>query len=59
MGLSHVFPKSKPFSFGSITFFQIQEPLDLVFEPGPIPCTHYTFFNAKDYVSTSFYGKLK
>jgi hypothetical protein len=59
MGLSHVFPKFEPFSLGSITFFQILEPLDPVFEPSPIPCTDYTSFNAKDYVSKIFYGKLK
>jgi len=59
MGLSQVFPKFESFSLGFITFFQIKKPLDLVFEPSPIPCTHYTFPNAKDYASTNFYGKLK
>jgi hypothetical protein len=59
MGLSQVFPNFESFGLGSITFFQIQEPLDLVFEPSLVPCTDYTFPNAKDYVSTNFYGKLK
>jgi hypothetical protein len=49
-----VLPKFEPFDFGSVTFFQIQEPLDLIFELGSIPCTHYTFPNAKNYVSTKF-----
>jgi hypothetical protein len=31
-----VLPKFEPFSSVSITFFQIQEPLDLVFELGPV-----------------------
>jgi hypothetical protein len=59
MGLNQGFPKFEPFGFSFITFFQIQEPLDLIFELGQVPCTHYTFPNAKDYVSTNFYGKLK
>ncbi len=33
--------------------------LDSVFERGPIPCTHYIIPDAKDYVSTKFYDKLK
>jgi hypothetical protein len=62
MGLNQVFPKFESFGIGSITFFQIQEPLDLVFESSSVPCTHYTFPNApnaKDYASKFFYGKLK
>ncbi len=27
-GLNHVFPKFEPFDFDSITFFQIQKPMD-------------------------------
>ncbi len=52
MGLSQVsyqvLSKFEPFGFGSITSFQIQEPLNSV------PCIHYTFPNAKDYVNTKF-----
>jgi hypothetical protein len=59
MGLNQVLPKYEPFNFDSITFFQIQEPLDVGFELGPIPCTHYTLPNAKNYVNTKFYDKLK
>jgi hypothetical protein len=59
MGLSQVLPEYEPLNFDSITFFQIQEPLDLGFELIPVPCTHYTFPNAKDYVNTIFYEKLK
>jgi len=51
--LNHVLFKFEPFDFVSITFFQIQELLNLG------PCVHYTFLNAKDYVSTNIYGKLK
>jgi len=58
-GLSQVLPKFEPFNYGFITFFQIQEPLDLVFELGLVPFTHYTFPNAKDYVNPKFYDKLK
>jgi hypothetical protein len=47
-------PNFEPFGFGSITFFQIQEPLHLIFEPSSVPYTHYTFPNAKDYASTKF-----
>ncbi len=50
--------KFEPFGSGSITSFQIQEPPDPIFEQGSVPCTHYTFPNAKDYVSTKFYDKL-
>jgi hypothetical protein len=53
MGLSQVFKKFEPFDFGSITFLQIQEPLNLV------PCVYYTFPNGKDYVSTKIYDKLR
>jgi hypothetical protein len=45
--LSQVLPKFEPFDSGSITFFQIQELLDSAFEPGPVPCTHYSFPNAE------------
>jgi hypothetical protein len=52
MGLSQVsyqvLSKFEPFGFGSITFFQIQEPLHRV------PGICYTFPNAKDYVNTKF-----
>jgi hypothetical protein len=54
MGLSQVLPKFEPFDFDSITFFQIQEPLDSIFERGLASYTHYTFPNAKNYVSTKF-----
>jgi hypothetical protein len=40
-------------------FFQIQEPHNLIFEPGSLPCTQYTFSHATDYVDTKFYKKLK
>ncbi len=53
MGLSQVLPEFEPFNSGSITFFQIQEPFNLVFEPDPVLCTHCTFPNAKDYVVQS------
>jgi hypothetical protein len=54
-----VLPKFEPFGSGSIIIFQIQEPPDPIFELGWVPCTHYTFPNAKDYVSAKFYKKLK
>jgi len=47
MGLSQVLPRFEPFDSGSITFFQIQKPLDSTFEPGLVPCTHYFFPNTK------------
>jgi hypothetical protein len=59
MGLSQILPKFEPFTLNSITIFQIQENLDLIFELSQIPCTHYKFPNAKDYVNTKFYDKLK
>jgi hypothetical protein len=33
--------------------------LKIYIKKTPILCTHYTFPNAKDYVSTKFYDKLK
>jgi hypothetical protein len=45
--------------FGFITFFQIQEPSESIFESSSIPCTQYSFPNAKDYVNTKLYDKLK
>jgi hypothetical protein len=57
--LSQVLPEFEPFDFGFISFFQIQEPPDLVFELGPVPCTHDTFPNAKNYVKPEPYDKLK
>ncbi len=58
-GLSQILRKFEPFDFNSITFFQIQELSNLVLESGSVSCTHYAFLNAKDYVSTKFYDKLK
>jgi hypothetical protein len=59
MGLNQILPKFEPFDFDFITFFQIQKRLDTSFELGPIPCTHHTFPNPKDYLNTKFYDKLK
>jgi hypothetical protein len=47
-----------PFGFYHI-FSNFKNPLDSIFEPGSVSCTHYTFPNAKDYMSTKFYDKLK
>ncbi len=58
MGLSYVLSKFEPFDFDFITFFQIQEPPDLDFEPISISCSHCIFSNAND-VITKFYNKLK
>jgi hypothetical protein len=59
MGLSQVLPKFEPFSFDFFIFSQIQEPSDPAFELGSVSGTHYTFPDAKDYMSTKFYDKLK
>jgi hypothetical protein len=58
MGLSYVLSKFEPFHFDLITFFQIQEPSDLDFEPISISCSHCIFSNAND-VITKFSNKLK
>lgn len=47
------------FDSNSITFLQIQKTSGSVFEPIPIPCSHYTPSNVKNYVGTNFYKKLK
>jgi hypothetical protein len=48
-------------SFGSIfvSLFQIQEPLGPVQKCIPVPSTYYMLPNARGYVSTKFYEKLK
>jgi hypothetical protein len=48
-------------SFGSIfvTLFHIQEPLGPVQKCSLVPSTYYMLPNARGYVSTKFYEKLK
>jgi len=58
-GFSQSLSKFEPSNSILFNFFQIQEHPDLNFELGPVPCTHYTFSNAKDYVSTKFYKQIK
>ncbi len=58
-GLSLFFPNYKPFNFNFNTFYQIQEPLDLVQKLDLDLCTHYTLLNARNCRSTKFYKKLK
>jgi hypothetical protein len=57
MGLSQVLPRFEPLDSGSITFFQIQKPLDSTFELGLVH-VHTTFSPILNYVSTKFYDKL-
>jgi hypothetical protein len=53
---ARLFQNLNPFCSNSITFFQIQGPLDLIFELGLVPYTHCTFTDVKAYAGKKIYN---